>query len=372
MILERPKAPKKRPALKDRLMHTASRLAIGAALVFTLFVPRARTQQIPAPPPDAPEVAALKVEFNKTAEGRKLLAFADDNGITFAVDSTLAERGNLAEYSPVQSKVLLKPGLAGEELAIYGAHELRHGWQDKKLGYAETEADTYLSPQQRWALRRYLEADAAAFSAWFAADRMQNLDLSKADYRSATPERDVAKKLHAEFASADGLTLDEYRKLALETFLGDLSGYDDRHLMLAFDYTNDFGKLVLGALAASQRNDNAAARELLDPILAQLGATPDAATFEAYLRKMGGTSFDLNDKTSLQSDSVSAQKLLRDYPFRSSRGDIAETASLLSALDRLERNHQTFVAAAKRLDEGLKIQNAAPPRKRPLQPAMTH
>lgn len=361
MILDRPKAP-----LKNRLLHAAGRLAVGATLLFILFVPRARTQQRETPPQDAPEVAALKVEFNKTAAGRSMLAFAKDNGITFAVDSTLADRGNLAEYSPVHSQVRLKPGLAGEELAIYGAHELRHGWQDKKLGYAEKETQTYLSPQQRWALRRYLEADAAAFSAWFAADRMRHLDLAGADYRTATKERDVAKNLHAEFASADGLTQDEYRSLALEVFLEDISGYNDRHLMLAYDYTSDFGKLVIGALVAREREGPEAAKLLLDPILEKIGKTPDSATFEAYLRQMGGTSFDLSEKNSLQSDSVSARKLMHDYPYRASGDSLEDAVSLLMALERLERSHNAFVRAAKELDRDLATPPVRQPRRQPL------
>lgn len=366
MILDRPKTPVKGPALKHRLMHAAGRLAVGAALLFILFVPRARTQQREPPPQDAPEVAALKVEFNKTAAGRKMLAFAQDNGITFTVDSTLAERGNLAEYSPMHSQVRLKPGLAGEELAIYGAHELRHGWQDKKLGYAEIETETYLSPKQRWTLRRYLEADAAAFSAWFAADRMKHLDLESADYRSATKERDVAKNLHAEFSTADGLTQDEYRTLALEVFLEDIADYNHRHLMLAYDYASDFGKLVVGALVAREREGPTAAKLLLDPILEKLGKTPDAATFEAYLRQMGGTSFDLSEKTSLQSDSVSVRKLTQDYPYRAAGDGLEEAVYLLLALERLERSHNAFVEAAKGLDRDFNRPPMPQPRRHPL------
>lgn len=367
MILERPKAPEKRKPIKSRLMHTASRLAIAASLMFILFVPRARTQQQTTTAPEAREVAALKAEFNKTAEGRKLLDFARENDITFVVDSTLADRGNLAEYSPGHSQVRLKPGLEGEELAIYGAHELRHGWQDKKLGYADKETETYLSPQQRWALRRYLEADAAAFSAWFAADRMKHLDLSGADYRSAQKEHEVAKSLRAEFDTADGLTQDEYRTLALEVFLADISGYNPRHLSLAFDYTSDFGKLVIGALTAQEKEGPEAARLLLDPILEKLGKTPDAATFEAYLRQMGGTSFNLEDKTSLQSDSVPVQKLLRDYPFRSGGDDVGEAIGILLTLERLERAHNAFIAASRSLDTVLKNPPPAlPVRQEPL------
>ena len=294
--------------------------AKGAGIVLTAF---AVTIMVPGPaqsrtnkPAEHPEVTSLKAEFNRTAKGRELMEYAKTHNIRFRVDPTLAKRDNSAEYSPTTSEVLLKPGLKGEQRVIYTAHELRHGWQDKALGYAQLEVQQ-LAPQQRWVLRRFLEADAAAFSAYFAADRMQQLDLKKADYGSANEEKDIARKLHKEFSSPDGLTGPEYLKIAFEPTLANIGpGYTERHLDLIYDLVMNVGHRVMAASTAMMKRDHATALQLLDPIMAAVKTAPDDAAIEAFIRRMGGTSFDTQQPTPLQSAGISAKKLTEDYALR--------------------------------------------------------
>lgn len=310
------------------------KFAHAAGIVLTAFL---ATVMLPGPaqsratkPAEHPEITTLKAEFNRTAKGRELMEYARRHNITLRIDPTLSRRSNSAEYSPSTSEVLIKPGLKGEQRVIYTAHELRHGWQDKALGYAQVERQA-LAPQQRWLLRRFLEADAAAFSAFFAADRMEKLDLKKADYGTAAEEKNIARSLRDEFRSRDGLTGAEYLRIAFEPMLGNIGpGYTERHLTLISDLVMIMGNRVVAASTAVMKKDHATALQLVDPIMAAAKGAPDDAAIEAFLRRMGGTSFDLSVETPLQSPTVTAKKLTQDYAFRlTPQGPAAPSMELL-------------------------------------------
>ena len=266
-------------------------------------------------PADAPEIAALKADFAKTALGIHILRFAQSRNIQFELDPTLAARHNKAEYSPATGKILIRPGLKSGGLVIYAAHELRHGWQDKVL-HAITLEQRVLTPWQRWTLRRFLEADAEAFSAYFEADRLQNGLPMGPGFSEAKPAAGISLRLHNEFSSPNGLTYAEYRKLALEPSLSALFTYNAKQLDIVEDMTLVFGKSVTSAIGDKAKL--AALEEMVTN-------APDDAAFDAFLRRLGGVSFDVSAQTSLQSAAVTHETLTQVYPRLEANKDVRES-----------------------------------------------
>ena len=259
-------------------------------------------------PADAPEIRALKNEFVTTELGISLMRFARDNGMRFLLDSTLGERHSKAEYDPATGHILIRPGQKLEALVIYTAHEIRHGWQDKVLGAPGMELGV-MTPWQRWTLRRYMEADAEAFSAYFEADRLRSGAHLKPGFAEAMPASTLSMKLRGEFWSRNGLTFGEYRRLAFEPCLAALHTYNARQLDLVESMTLDFGKQVTAAL-----ND----KTKLAALETAVQKAPTDADFATFLRHFGGVSFDPTHQTSLQSRAVTDEMLLNDYPRRES------------------------------------------------------
>jgi hypothetical protein len=256
-----------------------------------------------ANPADAPEITAIKTEFARTEMGIALLRFARDHNIKFVLAPDLPHK---ALYTPATGTISIRPGQKPEALMMYTAHEIRHGWQDKVLGAIKME-EGVMTPWQRWTLRRYLEADAEAFSAYFEADRMRSGVPLQPGFGEAMPASNIAMRLRGELSSKDGLTFGEYRQGALEPALERLHTYNQMHLDYVEGLTLNFGKQVLAA-----GND----RAKLAALEAQVQNAPDDAAFEVFLRHLGGISLNPDRQTSLQSTAVTRETLLNDYPRR--------------------------------------------------------
>lgn len=269
------------------------------------------------PPTNLKNIAPLRIDFKKSALGREMLSFADQHDVTITYDTSLESAGLFGRYEPATKTISLATTMTRTEEMICLAHELRHAWQDHAIGWTETCA-AMITPQQRWAFRHMLEADAFAFSAYFLSTRMADIPAAEIDQGKYMKDQiAIAKILLAEKDSADGLTLAEYRKYALEEYLGKLGVYRDDHLSgnqsisegLAIDI-EDVGFLI-------ESEQYAAAARKLAPIIAAFKNAPDSATLETLMRKFGGISLDPAAPTSLQDPAVTSRMLFEDYPFRS-------------------------------------------------------
>lgn len=353
-VLERKPAPPK--PRKQSLLRRVSRIALGLTLGLTVLTTGVKSQ-IASPPaekidfitytvPQQPalvETAAapqlqtareLERDFARSRMGRELLQFMRQHNIGFSYDSAMAA-GNYAEYSPERGAITMRPTLGREDQVIYLAHELRHAWQDKVLDYWGWERKR-LTPAQRFTLRRFLEADARAFSAFFEAERRRTLGGPEPDYGTAEPEKIMSGQLRQEFNSRNGLTLGEYRTIALENTFGVLSNYNPRHFELMQLSISNFGNRILAADDPGNGMDYAAIRNNLNALQAEFDRAPTDAEFFAYLRRFGGMSFSTTAPTSLQDSSVTDDTLLNGYPRRVN--DAAQAATVVPAIDSTIRS----------------------------------
>ena len=296
-----------------------SRHAILLVLALTALNGPVRSDQ-PAPPPapaatvqQVQTIAELEADFGRTPLGRQLLDYVHAKGITIMYEAN--QPTSYAAFQPDQNRIIVRPDLSREEQAIYLAHEIRHSWQQHELHYGSMEA-RQLSPGQRFTLRRFLEADARAFSAYFTADRHERLGMSDVQFGTAQAERQMVTMLRAEFNSANGLTSAEYRVLGLENSFGFLSGYNPRHLSMVIERTESFGRRVEAADDANGGRDYLRIRENLLRLTRERNNAPSAHEFEVYLRHFGGTSFNVKAPTPLHDPAVSLQTLTYTYPRR--------------------------------------------------------
>lgn len=317
------RAPKRPPpqAVKkhktNRLRRFVSRIALAGALGFAVVtggqwaVDAIRPDPIVTPAIES--VAELRTEFSRTVMGRQLLEMADRGGVTIIYDPTLSERGNYAEYSAATKQASVRPDLSPDDQVLYLSHELRHAWQDLELGYGEME-NRMLTPIQRWVVRRFLEADAAAFSTVFLAERMQAMyhteqpPDSRADF-----EYTLAKALLREYRSGDGLTAAEYREQVLTSAFASLDGYDEKHIALAIMPTQNMATHIRLAQLYVDNNLFAEADTALRNLKDMIATTPSDEEFEEWLRRMGGTSLHTAVKTALQDPHVSREDLFNHY-----------------------------------------------------------
>lgn len=245
------------------------------------------------------DVSALRTEFGKTSLGRDMLALADRHNITIVYDDALSGTNTLGSYNAGSKTLRMNPTQTLAEQVMIMSHELRHAWQDVVLGYGEME-NRLLTPQQQWTLRRYLESDAFAFSAYFMAERM--LELPEAEKPDGLREMVAAHLLHGEFASEDGLTHEEYRRFALDRMFETLgSSYNETHLRLANEQNKPFEDDTKFAQQLMQRGDLDGALVTMRELQARMRTTPSAEDFDAYLRRFGGMSLDPAEQTALQS-----------------------------------------------------------------------
>lgn len=308
--------PPKPPQNKNSLMRRLARGTAMVALTLGLSTSMVMESTIPAsssePATDTAQVveslrtdvSQLRSEFSKTSLGRDMLALADANGISIVYDDALSGTTLLGSYNAGTKSLRMNPSQSMAEQVMIMAHELRHAWQDVVLGYGEMET-RLLTPQQQWTLRRYLEADAFAFSAYFMAERM--LELPEAERPDGLREMAAAHLLHAEFASDDGLTNDEYRRYALDRMFETLgASYNETHLRLANEQNKPFDDDTKFAQQLLRRGDIDGALVTMRSLQERMNTTPSAQTFDEYLRRFGGMSLDPAQQTALQPPAVAA------------------------------------------------------------------
>ncbi len=278
-------------------------------------------------------MSQLRRDFARSSVGRDLLDFADNNGILMRYDKGWMSKKNNAEYDDRKNLVTIGSDLTRSEALIYLAHEIYHGWQEKYVGYPRLERDVLMPPHWSFALMQHCEGSAAAFSAYYWANREFELGPDSSPYASARAERTTAKNLLAEM-QGDGLSIDEYRRLAIEPMMADLYNYPYPHKHLntaarplaslesslsAWEFDYSFG--TLGGWLMLPRE-----------IRAKFEAAPDSATFDATLRKMGGMTLDPEAPTALSDTSkVSGHKLFHEYPALHMVPDTAAAGPALKA-----------------------------------------
>ncbi|TAL37289.1 MAG: hypothetical protein EPN97_05530 [Alphaproteobacteria bacterium] len=164
-----------------RALTVAAALTFGAAQAAS-----AQTQQIkPAPstaiavtvtPHKSPGYAfserrlnVIKAKIQKTALGREMLQFADDQGIRIEMSNSRVMDdapgdGFMVKGAYSSSSILLNgEEKKDDELVLTLVHELRHAWHDLAL----RQGDLRLDPLHRLIRDRILEADVFAFEAHF-------------------------------------------------------------------------------------------------------------------------------------------------------------------------------------------------------------
>lgn len=297
--------------MPQTVAHYLKKAWLATTLAITLATGMAQAQTPPRPQQTqrtqtqevtyADGVTGIQTEFNKTVLGRNLLLFAQQYDVTFSTDATLQARGRKAEYNPNIANVALRPHLTPDEVSMTGAHEVRHAYQDKKLGMTALEG-TLISPWQRWTLRRYLEGDAVAYGGFFGADRMEKgLRIGKG-FGKEGAAANIAMAVRGELQfSRDGLTPAEFLKLGLEPGMAGLENYNDAHLAMVQKQVTEFEQDVRAAANGDKRK--------LQELTARLAATPSDAAFEAKMRQFGTLASDF-----LPLQNVSQQALMQDYP----------------------------------------------------------
>lgn len=282
-------------------------LALLSASSFTIHKPY---EDNPADPPD---VKALKAEFAKDQCGLELLQFAHKNGMSVTLDKTHIKEGNYGQYSSEIGRAAVNPDMTLDEKLVFLAHELRHGAQHKILGYDEKEAKQ-LTPEQSWTQRRYIEADARAYSIYCTAQRMNRLHIRKPiESARASFEFTQAAKLRREIGSWGGMTLDEYREIALVPSFGILSNYNEGHLEIAAAKARRYVDLTAQAQKHIEAGNKREARKVVRQIEKAFADKMPEAEFTVHLRRFGGVSLDPAMPTSLQQPGVTERNLRRDY-----------------------------------------------------------
>jgi hypothetical protein len=354
-VLAQQQKPKKPRGFFSRV----SRHAILLVLALTTLNGPVRSDQ-PAPPP-APAaateqvqgVAELQADFARTPLGRQLLDYVQAKGITIAYEAN--QPTSYAAFVPDHNRIIVRPNLSREEQVIYLAHEIRHSWQQHELHYAGMEA-RQLTPEQRFTLRRFLEADARAFSAYFTADRHERLGMNDVQFGTAQTERQMVTLLRNEFKSADGLTPAEYRVLGLENSFGFLQGYNERHLAMVTTRLENFAQRIERTDDANGGRDYLQIRENLLRLTRERNNAPSAHEFEVYLRHFGGTSFNVKAPTSLHDPAITLQTLTYTYPRRQNNDAAGANAQAIN--DALNPLSAQFNAQNRRINE-MRAQNDA-------------
>lgn len=289
-------------ALKAGLRGTASKLALATALLLPA-VPADMPAPTPVPAPDYsgdnPAVAPLRLEFARTLLGRQLLELADKHGVTVDYEPALGALDYNAVYLSPCKTVLVNPAIPMEEQVISFAHEIRHTWQDTVMGYTEMQ-NRLLTPLQHWVLRRTIEADALAYSAYFWADRAEKLDLRTEDTRWRRADLALVEPLRAEIREKGYVTLDTYRRATLEKSYAYLvDHYHAPHQNMASLGVTRLRGRIDGIARKMAGSDFDGAEADTKKLYDDLTRAPHDDAFMQYLRGYGGLSLLAGTPTAL-------------------------------------------------------------------------
>lgn len=356
---------------KNSFMRRLVRGTARAALLLAIAAPMTINETAPAISSDAvvtspaaaaaPAAASVSIQplrdaFIQTALGRDMMAMADYHKISIVYDDKMAGTDTAGTYSFSDKTVRMNPSQDMPSQIMFLAHELRHAWQDIALEYTDMEK-RLLTPVQQWTLRRYLEADAYAFSAYFMADRMK--ELPDAETPGGQREMAAARLIRDEFASDDGLTNDEYRKHALDRMFNVLDGYNDNHLRLARYSTDELRSFAVDILQQITNDELDAAGLALQSMKLRMNSTPSGDEFDAYLRRFGGTSLSPEAQTALQPASP-AQTAQSGHGHKHNDPTAAQKESPLpnagsreyeARLNEAESAYQTYRSMAREITE---------------------
>lgn len=359
------KAPQKKK-LRRGIGHRAMMFAVtgllAASVLFNSTGP-ASSDAVPAEdrpttvlvvPADS-SVTQLREAFNDTALGREMLKFADDNGITIHYDATLSERGSHANYQSWDKRANVDSDLSLEDQVIYLSHELRHAWQHVVLGY-DTMEQRLLTPEQRWTLRRFVEADAAAFSTVFLAERLEAYPDRRINIGTAEFEHSVAATLRAEFQSDDGMTVEEFHRHAFEKAFADLTPYNTKHLALAQSLTDHLAQQIRETETLMDKQDFRGARAMIRNMKNKLDTTPSNQEFDTWLRRFGGPSMDPAAQTALQKPGVASSVLSTlakapDTLLADSTGNKSPVSQTLTTAEKWHQSLRTTVSLLEQIND---------------------
>jgi hypothetical protein len=256
-------------------------------------------------------IARLYEEISTTPMGADVADFALNSGIGMVYEPAIIFSGRNGGYDFTRGIIQAFPEPSNNLEHILATHEIRHGWGDKKLDFFKGALETLIRPSDQWALLRFNEADAYAFSIYCFADYLVRKGEKKVPAEmielSYMP---LLEKTFARLSEGRPMGAKEYRKEIFEPCLAILSGYDDRHLAYIRERNEDLAKIFNAPASAAQMQQ-------IDSLYHLMQRTPDDKQIEKLLRHFGGKSMDPNEPTSLGTFAVSRKKLLGDYPYRS-------------------------------------------------------
>lgn len=338
-----------------RLARSVAKVALIAGLALPLFGPEHNPTQGELSSVTTPvnavvtteDIRPLFAEFAKVSLGREMLEMAERSGVTISYDASLTGTGTAGSYNFNNKTVRMDPARDMTEQVMYLAHELRHAWQDAALNFGEMER-RMLTPSQQWTLRRFLEADAFSFSAYFMAVRMKELpnEALPADNNREIP---AARLLHDEFSSDDGLTASEYRQHSLDRMFTTLGAYNQNHSRLAMMSNDELHNHISDVMKSISLDNLAEGQPSANRLRERMETTPSQEAFEEYLRRFGGLSLSPTQPTALQ-DRVAAPA--PDAAAGAPNGKNESAATVLTPLPSVDdTNVKAQVAAAEAIHQ---------------------
>jgi len=261
---------------------------------------------------DSPDMQALKKEMARTPTGRALLDFAEKKKIKLVEDDTIEDYG---VYNAETNTFKVRKTLAVEDKINVIGHELRHAWQDVTLDYSKM-GDRFLDPRSRWAMLRFIEADAFAFSMKLTAERMTMLRPHPMTFTAMAEVADKSKELARHARSWHGLSDQDYYQYAVRPSFAYIGHYVSRHLdeatKVAQAHYSAFTSWNAKVDEELQAGGIVAAEVNLNAMQSIFVTAPKNEEFIAWLRRFGGQSLDPVQKTTLADKPENV--LLRDLP----------------------------------------------------------
>lgn len=276
-------------------------------------------------------VADVMFAVAETPRGRALLTFAVDRGVTVGYDTEgyLTSRGAAGAYLYETKSILLQQEMSDDKKVQTLLHELKHACMHLQLDIISFEK-RFLSPRERWALKQHEEADAAAYEAFCMAERAFLLK-TPLDTTSTEPLDRIALRLYEEMSSADGVTLAEYRDMALRPSFATLSFYHSALMKEIQQETEILGERV--HFVDSLQQAGADIRLPVAILRGQVNDAPKKHETERLLRRFGGTDLEPTAPTALSGKDVPYKDILDTYP-QTPSGSPFRAAFMRSSIER--------------------------------------